>query len=92
MITEKEMRRMALLSKLSIADSEMPHFIKGMEDLLEHIKAVESLGDDSDDVLREVEEFKNLREDRVEESVDREGLLKNSEGASEGFVRLRKRA
>ncbi len=92
MITEKEIKRMALLSKLEIEENELSEYIGEMEELIEHIKAVDALATDSDISLREIEFFENFREDRVGESIEREELLGESEGAADGFVRLRKRA
>ena len=92
MITENEIKRMALLSKLEINDDEMPEYLKELEDLIEHIRAVDTLADDSSYSLRGVEDFNSLREDRVGVSLEREEVLFNSEGAGDGFVKLRKRA
>ena len=92
MITEKEINRMALLSKLEIKNEEMPEYISEMEDLIEHIKAVDALATDSDISLREIEFFENFRADTVGESLDKEDVLLNSQDAQDGFVRLRKRA
>ena len=92
MITEKEIRDMALLSKLEIKNEEMPEYIREMEDLIEHIKAVDALVTDSTHNLRNIENFEKLREDAVGESLDTEEVLLNSQGAADGFVKLRKRA
>lgn len=92
MITEKEIMRMALLSKLEIRDEEMSDYIKEMENLINHIKAVDILSSEFSCGIRSDEDYNSLREDRVGESIAQEDVLSNSEGAEDGFVRLRKRA
>lgn len=92
MITEKDILRIATLSKLEIREDEIPFYKKELERMLSFVGNVhEDICGEMADVS-ECADFRSLREDKVKESFDREDITRNAPEESDGFIRLRKRA
>lgn len=92
MITEKDILRMATLSKLEIKEEEMPVYIKELESMLGFAEEIDADLEVKDENITEHADFRNLREDKVKPSFEQGDILRNSPEECDGFIRLRKRA
>ncbi len=83
-ITEKELKTLAKLSRLEFSEEELAGFKSGFEEMIEFCDGINSeIGGDTSSI-REVgsmqTEWKDLREDVVEESLPNEKILSNVHG------------
>ena len=89
MITEEEVRHIAELAHLKLTDGEVEKFTKQLGDILDYFDKLDEV--DTEDVVPTAYTIpmKNvLREDEVEESLDKEKVLKNAPDKREGQFRV----
>ncbi len=91
MVSREDILKLAKLAKISIDDKELDHLTKEMAKIVDFADAI----NDGDKMEIEFDNVSNLsnvfREDAVEESYDREEILKNVNGGEDGFFVVRKR-
>ena len=92
MITEKDILRMATLSKLEIKKEEVALYKKELDEMLSFAEKITSDSSDISADASEYADFRNLRADKVKPSSERGDILRNSPEECDGFIRLRKRA
>ncbi len=91
MITEKDIMRIACLSKLEIKKEEVLYFIKELEELLTFADSLDFISDKSEVAPCPVD-FSKLRADDVKVSLESSKILSNAQDTENGFFILRKRA
>ena len=91
MVSKEDVLKLAKLAKISIDDKDLDHLTKEMDKIVDFADAINA----SDKIGVEFDNISNLsnvfREDVVEESYDREEILKNVDGGEDGFFVVRKR-
>lgn len=91
-ITREEIENIALLSKLSVEESEYDNLISQMQKIIDFAHTI----DDADDFCSDFDNINNLtnafREDVVRESFDKEEILKNASDVDKDHFLVRKRA
>jgi len=79
MITEKDVKYIAALSRIHLRDDEVQDLTKDLEGILGYINKLEDLDVANVEPTSHVLPLKNvMRADEVRPSLDREALLKNS--------------
>lgn len=91
MIDINEVNRVYSLAKLKIEEEDLETIKNKFNTVLEFSKSIMEVNTDNVEMLEFVENHNSvLREDKVEESVDRELALKNSTDREYGYFRLKK--
>ena len=90
MVTKEEIIKLAKLSKLYLSEEELDSVTADMDKIIgfaDEISRAEVLDDEFDNIngLENV-----FRDDEVEESFDRELILKNTKGGKDGFFYVKK--
>lgn len=91
MITEKDILRMATLSKLEIAEKDVPFYIKEIEYILGFAEAVDGASGESGFSEPQPVDYNTLRADEVLPSTESREILLNAKDTEDGFIKLRKR-
>lgn len=93
-ITEKDVRYVADLANLKLADSEIQRLAKDLDDILTHMDALNELDtshvEPMAQVLFEGEETATLREDRERPCLSNEAALANAPLAGGGYYKVPK--
>ncbi|HHX69914.1 MAG: Asp-tRNA(Asn)/Glu-tRNA(Gln) amidotransferase subunit GatC [Miniphocaeibacter sp.] len=91
MIDINEVKRVYSLAKLNIKEEELETMKNKFNTVLEFANSIMEVDTEGVDMLEMVSNHNSvLREDIVEESVDRETALKNSTDREYGYFRLKK--
>ncbi len=91
-ITREDILQIATLAKLSVDESELEKLTKDMSEMIsfaDTISAVSTEDSDFDNINGLVNV---MREDVVEESFDRDEILRNAESQDEGYFLVKKRS
>ena len=91
-ITREDILQIATLAKLSLDESELEKLTKDMSEMIsfaDTISAVSTEDSDFDNINGLVNV---MREDVVEESFDRDEILRNAESQDEGYFLVKKRS
>ncbi len=90
-LTEDAIRKLALLSRLHIADEEIPVLKTKLEHILDHMDELSSLDlSDVPPMMHPDSGERPLRQDEPHESLDRDLALSNAPKAVEGFFAIPK--
>ncbi len=93
MITEKEIKSLARLSKLEFSDDEIEKFAAEFEEIIAFADRINAEVAGDTETIREVAdrtvEWENLREDEVKESLPNEKITSNVE-AQDGYFPVRR--
>lgn len=93
-ITEKDVRYVADLANLKLADSEIARLAKDLDEILTHMDALNELDTSNVEpmaqVLFEGEETATWREDRERPSLSNEAALANAPLAGNGYYKVPK--
>lgn len=93
MITEKEFKTLARLSRLEFSEEEIAKFIPGFEEIIEFAGRINSRVEGDASSIREVDsrtvKWEDLREDEVRESLPNEKITSNVE-AEDGYFPVRR--
>lgn len=91
MVTHEEVKKIAVLAKLYVAEDELDALTKDMAEIISFADTINNASDEG-------VEFDNInglsnvfRDDTVKESFDREEILKNAPDNDEGCFLVRKR-
>lgn len=90
MITEKDVRNIAKLSSLYIADEDIEKLTKDMQDMADFAQMVKAFDTESETFEKAEENFCDLREDEIKPSCTLEDVLLNTEKSKDGYFLLRK--
>lgn len=91
MITEKDILKTANLAKLEINEDEIPFYINEIKSILDVIDDIDVSAEDVFPFDNPVD-FKLLREDRAEPSLENSQVISNTKDSENGFFVLRKKA
>ncbi len=93
MITREEVLKIARLAKLSVNDYEIESLTHDMTEIINFADTINTLVKDED--MEDFDDINNIvnafHEDVVEESFDRELILKNAEGGDDGYFLVKRR-
>lgn len=93
MITREEVLKIARLAKLSVNDDEIESLTHDMTEIINFADTINTLVKDED--MEDFDDINNIvnafHEDVVEESFDRELILKNAEGGDDGYFLVKRR-
>ncbi len=91
MVTKEEIRNIAILSRLYVADEELDALTKDMQGVIAFADAINAVGAEADE-FDNINNLSNVfRKDEVVPSYPREEILKNVDGGEDGFFLVRKR-
>ena len=92
MITKNELEHIATLSKLFIAEDEMDKYATAVDEMIQFADCV-CKAQCSDEIIDvNAENFKLMRDDRVEDSLPCEEILSNTVHKDKSFLKISKRA
>ncbi len=90
MVTREEIIKLAKLSKLYVSEEELDGVTQDMAKIIGFADEI-SRADVEDDDFDNINGLENVfREDEVENSTDRELILKNANGGKDGFFYVKK--
>ena len=90
-ITEETVQYVAGLARLNLSDEETARLSDEMGRILDYMEKLNQLDTTGVKPMEHVEPVSNvLREDKVEESYDRESILKNAPDKQDGAFRVPK--
>jgi len=90
-ITADEVRHIALLSRLELRDDEVETFTNHLGQILQYAEKLKSLNvDNVEPTSHAIPLFNIMRDDRVEESLDREDALQNAPDRADPYFRVPK--
>ena len=88
-ITEKEVEKIASLSRLSLSKEELASHTEDMNNILDYMDLLNEIDTDGVDELVNVHDMKSpLREDKFEESLDKDSIIKNSPESSNDYIEV----
>lgn len=90
MITENEIKKLAILAKLEVKEDEIPDLLDKIELILKYAKSLEGVEAEEKNT-ENYRDFSQLRADEVTQSFDREEIISNAFEKEDGFFKLRKR-
>ena len=90
MITENEIKKLAILAKLEVKEDEIPDLLDKIELILKYAKSLEGIESEEKNT-ENYRDFSQLRADEVTQSFDREEIISNAFEKEDGFFKLRKR-
>lgn len=91
MINREDILNIANLSKLFIAEEDIEDLANEMESIVNFANEINKVSDSSEKFDNINDISNKLREDIVEESFDRELILKNACGGKDGFFYIQNR-
>ena len=84
MVTKEEIMKIAVLSKLFVADDEIDRLTKDMAEIISFADTINNAADEGSD-FDNINNLSNvLREDEVVPSLDREKILQNAKDSDGG--------
>ncbi len=84
MVTKEEIMKIAILSKLFVADDEIDRLTKDMGEIISFADTINNAADEGSD-FDNINNLSNvLREDEVVPSLDREKILRNAKDSDSG--------
>ena len=88
-VSEKEVEKIALLSRLSLSKEELASHTEDMNNILDYMDLLNEIDTDGVDELVNVHDMKSpLREDKFEESLDKDSIIKNSPESSNDYIEV----
>lgn len=92
MVSREEIMKLAILSKLSVADDEIDKLTEDMAEIISFADTINNASDEGTD-FDNINNLSNvLREDTVIPSLEREKILQNAPDSDEGCFLVKKRA
>lgn len=92
MVTSQEIKKIAALAKLHVADEEIVSLTKEMSEIIKFADEVSLAAATADITELEADEGEALREDITEPSMDSETILMNSSLSGNGFFVVKDKA
>ena len=88
-VSEKEVEKIASLSHLSLSKEELASHTEDMNNILDYMDLLNEIDTDGVDELVNVHDMKSpLREDKFEESLDKDSVIKNSPESSNDYIEV----
>ena len=90
-ITNDKVKRIAKLSKLKILDSEIDYYAQEMNKIIEHFNELSKIDTSDVDEMVHVSDSKNImRDDKPEDCIKNEDLIKNCSESFGQFIKVPK--
>lgn len=90
-VKKEDVINIAKLSKLRLSENEIEEFTEDMNQILDYVKKLEKIDTSKIEPLSHPLEGVNVfREDKLQESIDREAALKNAPDKTEEFFKVPK--
>lgn len=90
-ITDDDVLKLALLSKLSLNDDQLKKFRDEIEEILNYIEQLQQVDTEGLDPTNQVTGLTNvMRDDEIADEVDKEELLKNAPGREDDYIKVRR--
>lgn len=90
-ITDDDVLKLAQLSKLSLTDEQVVKFRDEIEEILNYIEQLQQVDTDGLEPTNQVTGLTNvMREDEIEDSVDKDELLKNAPEKEGDYIKVRR--
>ena len=88
-ISEQEVRKIAELSRLSLASDELKKRTEDMNNILNYMDTLNEIDTDNVEELYNVNDMSNpLRDDTFEQSLDKKDVLKNSPSSNDDYIEV----
>ena len=88
-ISEKEVKRIAELSRLSLSSEELKKRTQDMNNILNYMDTLNEIDTENIEELYNVHDMNNsLREDNYESSLDKKDVLANSPSSNSDYVEV----
>ena len=88
-ISEKEVKRIAELSRLSLSSEELKKRTQDMNNILNYMDTLNEIDTENIEELYNVHDMNNsLREDNYEDSLDKKDVLANSPSSNSDYVEV----
>jgi aspartyl-tRNA(Asn)/glutamyl-tRNA(Gln) amidotransferase subunit C len=91
-ITQKEIKKLALLSKIRLSEKELVKFTKDMDTILTSVETLDNFEKETGYKIKEgkfdKKPFDTLREDVVESSMSQEDALFNAPQQENGYFKV----
>ena len=88
-ISEKEVKRIAELSRLSLSSEELKKRTQDMNNILNYMDTLNEIDTENVEELYNVHDMNNsLREDNYEASLDKKDVLANSPSSNSDYVEV----
>ena len=90
-ITDDDVLKLALLSKLSLNDDQLKKFRDEIEEILNYIEQLQQVDTEGLDPTNQVTGLTNvMRDDEIADVADKEELLKNAPGREGDYIKVRR--
>ena len=88
-ISEKEVKRIAELSRLSLSSEELKKRTQDMNNILNYMDTLNEIDTENVEELYNVHDMNNsLRDDNYEDSLDKKDVLANSPSSNSDYVEV----
>ena len=88
-ITSEEIKKLAALSKLSIADDEMELYSQQLSDILDYVSQLENVDtSDVEPLLNVLDQINDSKPDEPQQSITQKMALKNAPKVSGDFFQV----
>ena len=88
-ISEQEVRKIAELSRLSLASDELKKRTEDMNNILNYMDTLNEIDTDNVEELYNVNDMSNpLRDDTFEQSLEKKDVLKNSPSSNDDYIEV----
>ncbi len=90
-ITQEEVRHIALLSRLHLSDEEVQTYTTHLGDILQYVEKLKELNVDRvEPTSHAIPMFNVMRDDLVEESLSKQDALRNAPDLADPYYRVPK--
>ena len=88
-ISQEEIKKIALLSRLEVKEEHMAHVEKELSDILSYVAELDALELDGVEPMAHAVPLHNvLREDEMKPSLDHDLALSNAQEAEDGYFKV----
>lgn len=86
-INEETVKHVAKLARIKLDEKEIEQFKKDLSSILDLFSKIEKIETEEEFTVQPVESNNSLREDEIEESLQKEDVFKNTKHEEEGFFK-----
>ena len=88
-VSEKEVEKIASLSRLSLSQEELARHTEDMNNILDHMDLLNEVDTDNVDELVNVHDMTSpLRDDTFEDSLDKDSVIENSPESLQDYIEV----
>ena len=88
-VSEKEVEKIASLSRLSLSQEELARHTEDMNNILDHMDLLNEVDTENVDELVNVHDMASpLRDDTFEDSLDKDSVIENSPESSKDYIEV----